>query len=326
MSILSQHISHLLWYDGYASVPSIGVFRLVSTGACVGESIIAAPSRRIVFEPMAQADGDALVASVCRREGMDECEARRFVAEQSSAMLSALESGRRIEFPKVGSLYADAATGTLLFAPATFAGVLPALSIDPIASPRVAAPQPAKVEAAASALARRRDEFERLLRRTASSAAAIAMFALVAFVVSQLPTRGSLRQEASIAVPSFESTQPEEPVVALPGNNEPALVLILNTPADGTAPAKQRYKNVVAEDNADAIGRYCLVVASLSSEQEAQTYIKTHSTTDMPLRLLAEDGRWRVFALSGASFDEVNAVARNLDVYSRYPSAWICRR
>ncbi len=327
MSILSLHISHLLWHDGQTSVPGIGVFRLVRSCAAVGDTVLSAPSTRVVFEPLADAEADALVASVCRREGLDESAGRRFVEAECASLAASLEAGFSLDLPRIGTLTADAITGELCFSVAGAASVLPslpALSIAPLAVPEP--PSGKQIEEAAGALARRRDEFERLLRRTASSAAAIAMFALVAFVVSQLPSRNSVRQQASMAMQPFEEVQSCEEPVASAANVEPALVLILNTPADASAPAKQRYKKAVPPDAVEVIGRYCLVVASLASEQEAMSYIRTHSTTGMPLRLLAEDGRWRVFALSGDSFDEVNAIARNLDVYSLYPSAWICRR
>ena len=51
-------------------MPGIGVFRLVRSCAEVGDTVLSAPSTRVVFEPLADAEADALVASVCRREGM----------------------------------------------------------------------------------------------------------------------------------------------------------------------------------------------------------------------------------------------------------------
>lgn len=323
MSKLCLHISHLLWQDGQVSVPSFGVFRLVDTVAVASEKAISAPGRRVLFEPLAAADAYALVASVCRRECMSESEARSYVYAELASMESEIEAGKRLFIPRVGAISLDDSGRELLFESSVKANPLPLLDITPLVAENT---QPEKIDAVAETLKSRREEFERMLRRTASSAAAIAMFAIVAFIVAQLPATKNVRQEATMAVRPFEPTMTEEEHPSAPVNSEPALVLILNTPSDATAPAKKRFKGSVRDEQSDAVGRYCLVVASLASEAEAQSYIKAHSTTDMPLRLLAEDGRWRVFALSGASFDEVSAVARNLDIYKHYPSAWICRR
>ena len=164
----------------------------------------------------------------------------------------------------------------------------------------------------------------RAVRRAASGAAAIVIFAVLAFVVSHLPDRTSvIPQVAGFGIGQNASVAEEEQISS-PEASEPTLVLVLNTPSDGIDTAKVRYRDI---KKAEApAGRYCLVVASLASKSEAEKFITGHSTTDMPLRVLDNDGRWRVYAHSAPSIEELTVAGRNLGVYDAYPSAWICRR
>ena len=94
-------------------MPGIGVFRLVRSCAAVGDTVLSAPSTRVVFEPLADAEADALVASVCRREGMDESAGRRFVEAECASLAASLEAGFSLDLPRIGTLTADAVTGEL---------------------------------------------------------------------------------------------------------------------------------------------------------------------------------------------------------------------
>jgi hypothetical protein len=71
-------------------------------------------------------------------------------------------------------------------------------------------------------------------------------------------------------------------------------------------------------------GRYCLIVASLGSMAEAETYVAQHK--DSNLSILAKDGHYRVYALTGESIADVQAKSKTTGVSARYPDAWVCRR
>lgn len=323
MKTIYAHISHLLLRYGYAEVPGVGVFREIRRNARFEGDMLMAPDVTVVFDHTAMADASQLVASLVRADGVDESEAVARVDKECRAIVESLSSGRTVSVPAVGTLKADVASGEPVFSPYPSVSWLPDLTPVAIELRKI---DDDKVDEAAAALETRRQSLARSLRRTASSAAAIAVFVLFAFIVSQIPgQRSSKPNMASVGLETIAAVPADESVITAPGAAEPALVLILNTPADASAPAKQRYRHHENEPGA-AVGRYCLVVASLASQAEADSYIKAHSTTEIPLSLLAENGRWRIYALSGSSFEEVSAVARNLDIYSTYPSAWICRR
>ncbi|MCM1067287.1 MAG: hypothetical protein NC418_06925 [Muribaculaceae bacterium] len=322
MSNFYQHISQLVWRHGVASVPGVGVFTAERRSARFDGGILHAPYMAISFEACADTDGQALISSICRKDGVDAAQARAFMLDGVREMKAALAKGATVAIPQVGTLTADADSDALCFEPLA-SPCAASIRVEPLEI-RKTVPTDGEIDLAAAALQSRREALARSLRRTASSAAAIAVFALLVFIVSQLPSRvSSDRQTASVATLPL-SLPADEPLIAQPGASEPALVLILNTPADASGPAKKRRERT--EQPSNTPGRYCLVVASLASQTEAETFIKAHSTTELPLSLLAQDGRWRVYALSAPSQEELGAVARNIGVYELYPSAWICRR
>jgi septal ring-binding cell division protein DamX len=71
-------------------------------------------------------------------------------------------------------------------------------------------------------------------------------------------------------------------------------------------------------------GNYCLIVASLASLAEAEAYVAKSKDTN--LSVLAKDGHYRVYALTGESVADVQAKSRTTGVSARYPDAWVCRR
>lgn len=329
--IIDRHIAYLLWRDGIVVVPGIGTFTSVRRSAVADDGAVSAPCRMVSFDPHTGADdscSDSVLArSFARALSLSDDEAAQALARETAELRAALGKEGRVVLAGVGALTVDDTDGSLGFDPT--AGVasswLRPMQARPLAMR--SRPEPEAVDAAAEALERRRDSFARILRRTANSAAAIAIFALLVFVVSQLPTRSnSKRQVASLGIENLAAAMPEDPVIVAPGASEPALVLVLNTPADGTAPAKIRSDRRPAAEQSQLPARYCLIVASLASRSEAETFIASHSTTEMPLNLLENEGRWRVYALSAPAIGELSAIARSLGVYDRYPSAWVCRR
>lgn len=317
--ILAEHISHLLWSEGNVALAGIGVFHTEHHDAVIDSDVCLPPRTEYGCHFGACSTSGILTQSVARVEGISLSEASGLISRETEAIVATLEAEGIYGLPGVGTLRCDE-VGVYSFVAESSPAWLPVLDIAPVADGDMA---PELVDKAAEALTARRESFARALRRTASSAAAITIIALIAFIASQLPQRqGTQRQVASIGIENIAPVA-ESPLPAMPGASEPALVLILNTPSDGTAPAKQRRDRPVAAPEAD---RYCLVVASLASKAEAETYIARHTTVELPLSLLNSDGRWRVFVMSAPAANALTAAANAKDIYSRYPTAWICRR
>lgn len=328
MNTILRHISHLLLADGYVSVSGVGVFVRQHCGATVAsDGALTAPYDAVCFDACdTGATSEVLSCSIARAEGVTPDEAVRMMNDSIAALRSALGRGEEVYVPHAGYLCYDRDAGRITFRPEEVR------RLRPVCGPG----HPSEVRPAVAAdddgakLEERRRSLARSLQRTASSAAAIAVLVLLAFVISQMPTRTEFRQQmASLGFERFASAEepaaaPEE-LSASASSSQSSLVLILNTPEDGTAPAKVRRSVADAEQSAEP-GRYCLIVASLANQDEADRYLAAHSTEDMPLKLLPYHDRIRVYALSGGNIGELEIAGRNLGVYERYPQAWICRR
>ncbi len=302
------------------TLPGIGTFMPVGRSASFDGDVLSAPCASVAFEASVYATADSSVAdSIMRREGMDAEACADIVAQECASVRKRLDHGESVALGNAGDLSA-ARSGSEFTPGGIFAtnGWLRPLDLKPLEVRRASEAEIAK---ATEALEERRSSLIRSLSRTASSAAAIAVLALITFIWAQLPGRSQRQpQTASFGIESIAPRE-AEPLIVTPGATEPALVLILNTPADGVAPAKQRRDKTQAE-----AGRYVMVVASLASQAEAEEFVAQRSTADFPLGILPTQGRWRVYALTGETIDAISAEARDRDIYSAYPSAWVCRR
>ena len=325
MNELLQHIRHLVFTSGSVAVEGVGVFMLSHQSASFTEdSILGGPCHTVSFSAEGYPQGtEELERSYMRRNGYDAEAAHAAVSRDLEILTGALEAGETVEISGVGSLRLDRASGQIMFEACPDQWLLP-LQVSRIEEPAATEADSTETDYEEMWITERRRNMFRAVRRPASGAAAIVIFAVLAFVVSHLPDRTSvIPQVAGFGIGQNASVAEEEQISS-PEASEPTLVLVLNTPSDGIDTAKVRYRDI---KKAEApAGRYCLVVASLASKSEAEKFITGHSTTDMPLRVLDNDGRWRVYAHSAPSIEELTVAGRNLGVYDAYPSAWICRR
>lgn len=327
MNELLQHIRFLVNTSGSVAVEGVGMFMLSQQSASFSDnSMLCGPCATVSFVadgyPREKSDTGELELSYMRRHGYGPDEARIAVTRDLETLHKALYEGQTVEIPGFGALYLDRENGQITFEAMLVQWLAP-VNVSPI---EMAEQDSAKTDTDFDEMwiAERRRNMFRAVRRAASGAAAIAIFAVLAFVVSYMPERTSvIPQVAGIGI-SQSTPVADEPLISSPGASDPTLVLVLNTPSDGCGPAKVRYRD--SRKAEEMPGRYCLVVASLASKAEAEKFITGHSTTDMPLQLLENEGRWRVYALSAPSIAELTVAGRNLGVYEAYPSAWVCRR
>ncbi|MDE6207396.1 MAG: hypothetical protein K2M55_06265 [Muribaculaceae bacterium] len=329
---IEQHIEHLLVAEGAVTVGGLGTFVVHTSPASIDGDELYAPSVQVAFDTCCQADDSLLVSSVMRTDECDTSGATDRCTDAVNRFRQEVELSGRYAVGSLGEFRGEAGAVNFVAADkAVGAGWLKPLTLKPLAvdNPAETAEQVAE--------AVRRTDFMRSLQRTASAAAAIAVFVLITFVVSQLPSRQNDSRTASIA-PSLAVRSVDSH--ATPVQDSP-LVLVLNTPADAAC-------DVEAQDlagsayplvNLDAapelpapevivgdtprLGRYVLVVASLATQTEADTYLRRH---DDGLRLLESEGRYRIYALTADTYTELQHMADAAGVYDRYPSAWICRR
>lgn len=297
-------------------MPGLGTFTSRHRSATIeADGSVTAPGYDIAFAPGDEGlDDEALVGSVARAMSIDKAAARSIIDGDIDDMRRELQANGAIHFGDMGRL-CSLDDSSRFDCPAWSGGVI-ALD-DFIPSTLMAESRPVRAESVEVAQTpteeqrSRRSAFIRSLERTASSAAAVVVLALITFVLGQLPDhRDHGTTNASL---SLEASRTALPLPAAPAAAEPTLVLVFNTPADGVCD--------VEPTPAPVTDNYCLVVASLASQAEAREYIGSNRQ----LNLLEKDGRFRVYALTGASYAELSSRARVEGLFDLYPSAWICR-
>lgn len=341
MKTTQLHIARLLRARGYASVPGLGAFVTRRGSASINADGLVAPRCDVAFEQFDNTTPDQeLTRSVVMADSLTETEARTSIADGVEEIRYMLSADGRAPISNAGALIRNDRGGidfeiSSQWNPCT--AWLKPLDLKPLGEENIAAP--AQTETAES---HQNESFIRSMRRTASAAAAVAIFVFLAFIFSQLPIKQSHEKHYAAVMPSSLPTQPivqeSEPVQEMP------LVLVFNTPADAASPVEESTDTASpVEEPTDAttsveesaskpqpeqamtqsLPRYCLVVASLASRAEAQKYL---SHAPEGLEVLEKDGKYRIYSMADDSFDALQKRARLNGEYQRYPNAWICRR
>lgn len=318
MNETKRHIAYLLESRGFAEIPGIGSFSRHHRSASVEGTSLMPPADIVSFSYLPDScDSVELQHSIMRATSMDSEQAFARMTQDIGDIHRELNVSNSSEIEGVGTLLQSG--DSIAFSQATqdFATFdYPVIELHDIKkkeeSPR-AARQITELQ---------RETFMRSLSRTASAAAAIAVFILITFVVSQLPGRHSIVNEASFAV----DPAPMPVATAVSGEsvkvNDASLILIFNTPADASSPVEYATEEQLDEQKQQE-ARYCLVVASLANKAEADKYL-TYAPEG--LSVLEKDGRYRVYVLEAATAEELTAKAEADGIYKAYPSAWVCRK
>lgn len=318
MDTAIRHIIYLLETRGVVEAPGLGTFSCHHRAATIDGSSLSAPSIGVSFDYDIHAGADdTLVCSIARAEGVDNEAAMAMLNEGLGTIERRLRLEGEASVGPLGQLSLAGDKISFVQSPTwTPAGMkFPDIELQPLKSDS----KERRLRPAYGDTDNSREEFMRSLRRTASSAAAIAVFALLAFIVSQIPGRHSEATQASFGYE--RATLPVAAVQAPPVEQvvqEPQLIVIFNTPAD--ASCEVEYPQEPAADlSRDARSLYLMIVASLASREEAMAFIGDR--TD--LHLLESGGRYRVYALAADTYDQLSRMAADSDIYANYPSAWI---
>lgn len=323
MNETKRHITYLLENRGIVGIPGIGTFTCHRRPASFDGVRLLPPGTTVAFECDAENGDDVdLQHSVMLRSGIDSEQAFATIQQGIGDIRHDLNFKGESNIDEIGTIRQN--EGVLSFEQNSgWSGPVfsyPEISLEPI--------NVNKEESSAAdenEMELRRQRMMRSLRRTASSAAAIAVFAFLTFIIAQLPrgrhnnsTQASFGIEQSQPVTTFATTNP-----ASRGNE--SLILIFNTPADASSEVvydKTPEETVIAEQNAYS-GRYCLVVASLANSAEAARYM---ANAPADVKMLQKDGRYRAYIMEAATAEELMQKAKAADIYNTYPSAWVCRK
>lgn len=315
MKPLSVHIARIVNDHAYVAVNGLGTFISRRSPAHFEGDILHAPRTEVCFDMYT--DGvadDILVKSVARAEGLSTDNAREEIDSAVASMRRRLELDGSVSIRNVGTLFQN---GNRIEISSVSDSWLPDLELSPLAADEPAEPLPGEIAAKVE-----RENFMRSLRRTASSAAAIAIFAFGAFIFSQLPAGNSSgAQMAGIGMDSRVSTAPSLATTE-PVRYDTPVVLILNTPSDASCPVDDDVQNAAPQLSQEP-GRYCFVVASLANRAEADKFIASNGPG---LRILEKDGRFRVYSLTSDDYQALMNAVNATGQLERFPTGWVCRK
>lgn len=342
MNSTARHIAHLLPYVSTLEVEGFGVFGRVVVPASynVQTHTILPPYESVGFE-LAPSCGNtswSLVSSLMRAEGFGREDAVARIAADVAQMRDELRSQGSVRLGDAGFLRAGF-TGEVEFEAApeylgSCAGIwLPQMQLHPLQDQEAHRTTATTAAELPPAVPERRRVFGRGVRIASSWAAAIVIFAVVAFVSAMVNRWGDgseVRMASTMAQPVAVNTP-----VASPAPQKP-LMLVFVTPADGEDEARVRPDRTSASTEAAAApgrdaasaadGPYFLIVASLANMDEARNFVESHSDARCPLAVVPMQGRYRVSALAGGEIAALMEQGRAQGVYDRYPNAWVCRR
>jgi hypothetical protein len=304
--------------------------------------VINPPSRVVSFNGSVDHNDGLLASSVARAAGISYEAAVESVSAQVAAMKYQLQTDGEVSVTHVGTFKKQGSDpmvfepfNTPVASPSTFG--LAAVKATPLIKSISAgeADGPSAADSRSSLLPR----FVRYASRVAATIALLITLGVLLstpIVVDRAePSLASVSSMPSVTGPKMVSASDLLPAPAtaelymtlVPGGEEIADTLSRKLYAESLRHEASRQvavSQVETEVRINESDPYCLIVASLSSRAEADSYI-SHSK-DKSLRCLENDGRYRVYAATGATVAQASSAMRDPAFAKRYPGAWVCHR
>lgn len=305
MNQLFQHIEYLLLRHDCVIVPGLGAFMVSVTPAGIDwdNGVITPPRRKVSFNQSISADDGILANSVARKMQLSFADARSVIIRAVNAFKDSLTASP-VDCGKLGTLSLNE-DGNLIFMPSAESAdaVNPgfeAIRFAPAAQ-SVAVPEPVEEPADEPA--------NKGLKAFANwGKAAVACFAVCAIIVTILLNpipRDKREQRASVV--------PVEAFIPKPTKVDVAKVEI--KPDSIVAPV---------EETPVADPKYYLIVASFTSQREAENYADAQSTDEYPLMTVSSRKMCRVAVESSDDRQELQGKLNSIT--KKFPNAWIWSR
>lgn len=340
MNLTVRHLEYLISRHDCVIVPGLGAVlaRNVSAEESADCGRWTPPCRNYSFNgSLTETDG-LLAGSVARALGISHERATELLADELLGMRRQLDHEGSLSLGRVGRLYRESDEG-VLFEPAEkdlltpFATWYRPFELRPV---DVAAAEVSDDESLSKGA--KLTPFGRFMR----IAAAIIVLVAVGLAVST-PVSVEDAQYASLTLPSIKSPKK----VTVPAVAGPAVetVSVETSGVVAESPALEGRNKIeipvaVAENtvNGKAVkpvssiclndfDEYCLVVASLVSEEAAGQFILDESRRNpgLAMGILEQNGRYRVYAATGKTQAQALSAASNPKI-SRYKGVWVTRR
>lgn len=304
-----RHIEYLMLSHDCVIVPGLGAFIAISRPAVIDyDSMkITPPSRSIVFNHAVTSDDGLLANSLVRKHGITFDEARQILLREANLIKETLANGKVMAAGSLGVL-SMGSEGNLIFNPSEeISSINDKLGYSDIAIPTDKSQNLAEDETDDS----NTDYYHLRVSKTLMRIAAVLAVMLavgVAFILNPIPT-DDREQRASVM-----------PVEAILQNHiaDKGPEVVKDTTGDISTPENNQIEKTIPS--------HYLIVATFSSEKEAEKYVASNSSAECPMIMVKSRKMTRI---SIAESDDREILRRQLnsrDVLSRFPNAWIWTR
>lgn len=301
MQRIISHIEYLLDRHDCVTVPGFGAFIKASCPASIEpeSGIIRPPHRSLTFNSELTFDDGLLATSYSRAMNQPYTVASSLMAKDVELLKSSIKLQPTVKLGCIGSL--SQIDGLYNFNPADSLFVdfgMPIASVHPIEDQRV--------EEQTAVILPAPNRFTHTLRGVMKYAAMFVVLITVGIVLSTPFSDTTDYEVIKASMSPIASTADDDSSISyFDIDGAPAfLIAEPNTGEDvQTLPTDH----------------YCLVIASLASRELADTFMSEYS--GMPLGVVENGGRYRVFAATGPTLESV----MNQDLLASFPDAWPCR-
>ncbi|MDE5687939.1 MAG: hypothetical protein K2I18_04845 [Paramuribaculum sp.] len=314
------HIQYLVSRQDCVVLPGWGAFIASYMPARVSGGVLMPPARVVGFNPDVNHNDGVLATSVARRDSIGYDTASSAVSAAVARLRELYDVAGQLTVPRIGT-FRRTAEGAMNFVPADFEDSIAGMIYRGLPSVEVGAEELVSdndaVEAGRNVAALSG------LRAFGRVAAAVALLLGLGITLSTPIAVDSNRMNyASVPAPRVSAAKPAviPPVVS----SEAKLFAVIPDSAASTAivaPQAQSAAHQPKAVSAAADARFYLIVSSHASAAEAQRYIAQNS--DENLATLVRDGRYRVYAATGSTFEAAKALTHNADFARRHPDAWV---
>lgn len=363
MKTIADHIAYLLIGHDCVIVPGLGAFIASANGARhdADNGVLYPPTRTLAFNSAISHNDGLLVTSVSRSLEINYEKASQEVETAVNSLRHQLEIDGEIAIAGVGRLVKER-EGNLHFHPAERPvaalsySFLPTVSLQRV--PVETAPEKPVQEAVVAV-----PQPRLWVRKVTRIAACALLVTAIGFICStpRLVDSGTVNK-ASVPMPAISTTLTAATVATEASETPARMTFFLAEPADAdrgveTLTARQikateRYRRKIERRNmwlamaekteAKAVSEapkkqqdapapkmkisageeFCVVVASLTSRERADVFIA--SKPGDSLKVLKQEGRYRVIAATAHTEEEAKAIATASQ--KRYPGAWVTKK
>lgn len=300
-----RHIEYLLQQNDCVVVVGLGAFICHEVQAETNQGTCCPPKRTLSFNSAIMHNDGLLCNSIMRMEGCSY----RVASEAIDAFVydakTTLSETGSISIGEVGTLsYSE--SGCLMFAPKAPSvvgnfdnyGLLP-INIQPL-------------ESGENNIAANTNSVLDLSKRFLRIAASIAVIIVLAFTLTTPMPMDSIVDKASISTVSSKK-KIEKQSNAVSANDK--------TVAEENAFANNEEKPL------EQRGRYCVVIASLTSRTQAEKFIDESNEEGLFIVNASRGSSiYKVALASGETREEMNSLIREKHLSEKYPDIWVCRK